>query len=388
MIETGFGRVLAVEQRPLGSLLDGAHTAGATTILVEDCADFDDTYGGQLVIDGLTYTYTSLDDEASTITLATGLAADTDDAAQVLLLDPLTGATSTEWLAQVTVDGIDPGDSLEATIRSSLVDRLPEGLRGITGENVELQWDETGSLWVVDILGVVVDSRAGVVRPATDTFAAVGGGAETFTLAHTPVPGGILRVSWLPLEWPKADWSLSGNVVTISDALGVVAAEDVFEVAYLYDGAAISPGQSYDPLSVPLGADWKYALDLGASAGAEAPAFDDSAWSSGPSPVGDGSGFYPDIGVTGLTGGHNVWQRLLVTTAGGDLTFDSGGAGLPEDDDAWVYIDGVLVGESHDNSLSNFTVSCAAGSHLIAVYGENNATGTPGRIGYSITEAT
>lgn len=233
MSETSTGQVLAVQQVDLGSALDGDHLAGATVLLIEDCADFDEVDGGPCYIDGTSYTYSAVDDDASTITITPALAADTEDGTTVQLADPLTGAAMTDWIASVTLDGEDPGDTLEATVRSSLVDRLAGGIRGITGERVVLEWDgdsetdqgdsdETGELWLIDILGMPGDGRGGITKfHNTDIFTATAGQdlVEDLTYLPTNTPDGTsVHVYWRGIaQVPGVDFTLSGQTLTVLD---------------------------------------------------------------------------------------------------------------------------------------------------------------------------
>lgn len=246
-IETDSGHVLAVTISNVGTVLEGDHSSGATTLTVDDCADLDDTFGGQLAIDGVTYAYSSVDDEASTIVISPGLTADQDDQTEVSLLDPLTNLIATESIASVTLDGSDPGDVLQVHVRAALIDQLPGGIRGIVGESVSLQKDEHGTWELVDVIGRV--STASVQFLNTDTATATADDTDvTIALTHTPIAGSE-HVRQNGVTALATEWSRSGSVLTIpASADIVVRVGDVFDCAYAYNGVAstvLPPDGSY-----------------------------------------------------------------------------------------------------------------------------------------------
>ncbi|TKT03450.1 hypothetical protein [Streptomyces lasalocidi] len=105
-----------------------------------DAADFNEE-GGSFIMDGQTYAYVSADMEADTLSLASPLAADFDDAVP-LYISPLTY----EKQAVVVLDGFD--ESITAIVPHSLYDRLPEGIREEADrESVTIELEN--STWMV-----------------------------------------------------------------------------------------------------------------------------------------------------------------------------------------------------------------------------------------------
>lgn len=166
-------RVAAVNTLPLGSILTVAALLGATTLAVEDAADFDEA-GGVVIIGGTEIvTYTAADDAAGTLTLATPTAAAWDVDTRIELWDT-TGATRVvETVAQVLVEGVDQsGDSLEAVVDHALIPFLPEGIRetdpetGLVGEAVAIEW-RGDELVVVNIIGQAPVMDGSMIDPTT-----------------------------------------------------------------------------------------------------------------------------------------------------------------------------------------------------------------------------
>ena len=149
MIETG--RVLAVSTKPVGSLLTADHLTGATAITVESVAEFDDD-GGWLSLNGTAYQYTGYDDATGTITLVEPLAADalTDDS--VYLYDATTNLIVTVTTAIIAIGG-DEENALEGEVEHALIPFLPDGIREVEGETVEIRWDSPTSFRVVNVIG-------------------------------------------------------------------------------------------------------------------------------------------------------------------------------------------------------------------------------------------
>lgn len=241
MMHTGSGHVLSVQSRALGSALDGDQSAGVTTITVQDCADFDDEFGGTLALNGANYTYSNVDDDASTVDITPALAASASDGDDVVLLDAVNLLPQTEWTASVTVDGEDPGDPIEASVMAGLLEMMPEGVRGISGEAVTLTWDENGEVWVTDIGG----ATASGLRFMQDQFTVVHTGDQTFALTYQPVlnsehvywhPGGGAGVYQDGSTWSRSDWT-----ITIPDPGGLIAVGDEFVVEYAYTDPSSKP---------------------------------------------------------------------------------------------------------------------------------------------------
>lgn len=243
-IETDSGHVLAVTVADVGSSLDGDHTAGATTLTLSDCADFDDTFGGQLLIDGTGYTYSAVDDEASTVVIDPALVANQDDQTRVTLLDPLTGVAATESIASVTIDGFDPGDALQVQVRNALIPQLPGGVRGLVGESVTLQRDEHGTWELVDVIGKTpIDPSVNEFYEDSYTWT---DGTDPWVLSYEPRDHSE-HLYWHPqggagVYQDGANWTRDVLTVTLIDPDGFIQAGDKFTMEYaILAGGDVAP---------------------------------------------------------------------------------------------------------------------------------------------------
>lgn len=159
MADRDRGAAVLVSRRVLGDTLTAAPGIGATVLTLDDCADFPNDggavrIGGQDGEGGEVHRVSDVDDEASTITLATPLATAklVEDRVD---LHPLT----VEWTAAVQVDD---GDPLEAVIDHSLTVMLAEGAYDIADAPV-VDIVRRGSRWhVADVVGspAVMDGTA------------------------------------------------------------------------------------------------------------------------------------------------------------------------------------------------------------------------------------
>lgn len=144
------GLVESVDTINDGDFLTADLTAGATVLPVDNTDIFEtDTNTGSVQINAVTYDYSSVDSDGSTITLTSGLLADADmnDSVYVWPLTPVK-------IALVTIDeGI--GDSIPARVPSGLAvfTALDDGPREPDlQETVALEEDDHG--WVVsEIIG-------------------------------------------------------------------------------------------------------------------------------------------------------------------------------------------------------------------------------------------
>lgn len=231
-VETSYGHVLSVQSRILGSALDGDQVAGTVVLVIQDCSDFDDEFGGTCTLNGTTYTFSAVDDDASTITLSPPLAADASDGDEVQILDPVLGSPEYEALAAVTEDGEDPGEPIEATIDSGVLEQLPEGIRGLAGEPVRLRWDEFGQVSVASLVSVR-DDMPGVVQFMQDYATATGNTAVTIHLTYQPVPDSSVKVSWGGVGLDRSEWDFVDPWTITVPAQGFHAG-DVFEAHYAW----------------------------------------------------------------------------------------------------------------------------------------------------------
>lgn len=119
------GTLTTVSERTMGDTLDTAASAGAQTLSLYDVSDFDED-GGTVTINGVVYTYDTVDMDADTVHITTPLtgAAAVDDA--VSLWDTDHATVVTERVALVAVDGQEDGDSITADIDYSLTPLLAQ----------------------------------------------------------------------------------------------------------------------------------------------------------------------------------------------------------------------------------------------------------------------
>lgn len=345
-LRTGAGHVLSVQSRNLGSALDGDQAAGATTLTVQDCADFDDQAGGLLSLNGTTYTYSSVDDEASTLAISPSLAANGSDGDEVVLLDPVNLQPQTAWSASVTVDGEDPGDTLETDISAGVIDRLAEGVRGVAGESATLQWDENGQVTITDVPGSTV--AASGIQAMQDEMTVTGAGDQTLTLTYQPMTNSE-HLYWNGVYQKGSEWSRDQWTVTIPDGAGHLQVGDVLAMEYLYTDPTTAPASHPDividlpaynivpPGGSPDGPEASYLSDPndGNEVVISSAAQDIAVGNYGNGPgapahyIGDEEPLYPAAGA--VPTGYEVYQVQYVVKAyresgGADTPPDSGGS--------------------------------------------------------------
>lgn len=152
-----FGRIVDVQRKTEGDMLAAAAGVGATALTVYDTADFDET-GGQLLLSGITYTYSAVDDATATITLTTPVtvAAAVDDPVDVL--DSELGGIVVEYVAHVLLDENDPDDEpIEVSVQHALVPMLVEAVRGGAAESVTLVRDGDDDLMIHQVNGKLAE---------------------------------------------------------------------------------------------------------------------------------------------------------------------------------------------------------------------------------------
>lgn len=120
----------------------------------------------------------------------------------------------------------------------------------------------------------------------TDQYVIPAAGDATFALTYLPLDGS-LHVRWVPLHVPVDNWTLSDNILTVTDPGW--RADDLIEVAYAYE----YDGEP-EPSSIVPGADfasdtgWKWLqVPFHDPGDYSDPAFDDSAWADGDAPFGE-----------------------------------------------------------------------------------------------------
>lgn len=332
-LEYEHGRLIAVDEVPLGSALAAAVLAGATTITVDDAADFDED-GGTIQIAGVQYAYESCDDDTGDIVLVDPLEADADEGDTVDVYDTLRQVVSTEKVCLVELDGEDENvDPLEATLAHYLANDVPEGIRPTgQGESVRIALDGD-ELLIVDVLGLANDEATGV-QFFQDAHTVKAPGAQTFTLTHEPEQDSEhLYVNGIEYDESEG-WSRDGTTISVVD--GLLRIDDLVKVEYArFEGASIE-GASIEVL-VPFGATgWSYkqitSTDSTDYSGA---GYDDSAWSVGQAAFGGNTALPVSNGWAYNT---RLWLRRSFAGAT-DVSIH-----VKVEDNATVYVNGNLVG--------------------------------------------
>lgn len=264
------GKIISVDVVTLGDNLSEDAALAATTITVEDAADFDED-GGQLLLNGAVYVYTAADDDTGIITLDTPLVAAAVEGDEVAVYDPLYLTASTDKVAQVAVIGDDGNvDTLECIIAMHIADELEEGVRGNTGESVKLELD--GGEWaIVDVLGLADKGNHGTTstvlayQDAITVEEAGAGISQAIYLTHLPITHSE-HTYWNGVYQPGTEWTRYGGTVSIPDPDGVIKVGDELVCEYLYqnglpsgDDGIFLVGTSYVS---PVDGQNSYTLDL------------------------------------------------------------------------------------------------------------------------------
>lgn len=231
------GVVVSLSNDLMGDVLASSASIGATTLTLGDVSDFDEA-GGSLTIDGSVYFYDTIDLNADTIHLTSGLTAAGAVADAVNPWDNDNGVVVSERTALVTVDGQEDGDALSVDIDQSLASLLAQGtlaagqsvsltpdgdgfrLTAVHGKNNLVTQRSTSSAlaWGTDIgggltCGIQVTPGGSTVRIHTTTDCRVkSADASTFM----PILASAFTVS--------SDASLKTDVKKAPDALAVIAA--------------------------------------------------------------------------------------------------------------------------------------------------------------------
>jgi hypothetical protein len=188
------GHVTSIATSYRGGTLSADAALGATTIYVNDVADFAEE-GGSLRIaksDGTfltAQTYTAIDDDASSITLAAGLASAVVNGGLVRVLDA-DGNDAVDTEATVVDDNDD--SVVVVDVAHALIPLLTESVRAGINEAVLVARDTSGAWTVTDVLGKSAvaassgggSSQARVASATTSaTIAAFGNATVSFSLA-------------------------------------------------------------------------------------------------------------------------------------------------------------------------------------------------------------
>lgn len=158
------GKVHSVETYPSGTQVVAGYAAGATVLEVGSYLDLQET-GGTVTILGALYSYT-LNTDASTITLGSGLLAAIEDGEEVLAYPP-----SLEKRVYAYVD--DGEDAVIAVVPHALQGDLDEGIREETGRETVVLEEVRGTWMVQNIVALDALSDVRTRQAMIDAAAAV-----------------------------------------------------------------------------------------------------------------------------------------------------------------------------------------------------------------------
>lgn len=371
------GHVLAVNKERLGDNLDADATAGATTLVVGDIADFDEL-GGSVSIDGTVHEYSTVDDDLGTVTLVDPLAADAEVGDPIYVWDTQRLAVAVEYVAQVEIDADDEGDPVEAVIASHLVDDLPDGIRGLVGESVLME-EEDDEWRIVDVLGL---DKAGVgTLFYQDSLTVAAPGDQTLNLTHQPIDNSE-HLYWDGDYQPGTEWTRDGLMVTVLDPDDFLAAGDQLVMEYAYYGAGTAPESFPAFVTIPYeSTGWKYlVVTEGDAVNRSAPGFDDSSWSTGQGAFGYPLSTHPSLGfpaahTSTATFNAGVWIRRSVATGSAD------GLNITvKEDGFWtLYADGVVVSSGFSAGTHGpYSVAVTPNTDVVIALHVDDDTSDPG----------
>lgn len=239
------GRVEEVTIDYVGDVLVADAAIGATTLNLNDAADFDE-FGGSLQINGLTYTYTTKDDLLDTVTLpGPGLtvAALADDAVR---LYPLVE----EKIATISIPNFD--DAVRAVIPFAMSNMFDPGIReAFDQESVLVEMTTEG--WVIQnvIANIPLVKSTGIdlgtgglhdgLPPSYSPTIRVLGGVKSVFIQADP----ITNPDPVQYEYHLSTTSgavTAGNVATVVH----IGPENMFVARYLADGVTeLAVGTTY-----------------------------------------------------------------------------------------------------------------------------------------------
>lgn len=224
-----YARVVEVSRVPLGGQLAAAALAGATLLQLVDASDFSED-GGWVDVEGTDYEYLAVDQDLDTMTLASPLVADAAEDALLKVWDPVAGATVSELLAQLRLDGDNFNDDpLLAEVDGPVAAQLPEGPRDEADSEL-VEFEHVG-----DTVRVVNVVREEFVYRDVEAQAALEGKNATFRQATEPTATAVGDL-WFdtddgnrPYIWDGAAWVDArddGVNLALTTADGLVAVTD------------------------------------------------------------------------------------------------------------------------------------------------------------------
>lgn len=240
---------------------------------------------------------------------------------------------------------------------------------------------------VVTINEILTDPNVGIAFCDTDKVVATGPGILYLQLSYVPIPGS-LEVFWGGLSQPPTEWTLSGNVVTITDPGNVIRSGHTFTACYAYRAPGATP---ISPVLTPTGSiSWAstgpaLVVAEGDTTNYSATSFDDSGWPNAHAPVGHPNPLVGAPAVAGWanpntdTGSTNVglWLRRTITVySAATFTINA-----KVDGQWWVYLDGTLIGSNPtQDSIATpgpYVQAVSRGVHVVALH-VNDDTLDPG----------
>lgn len=219
------GRVVAVTVDTLGDELVLPALAGATSLYVDDAADFNED-GGSLRLAAQVVEYLAADDATGIVTLSEALVADAEAGDRVEIWDSEALTPVTETTAHVAVEGSElADDTLEAIVEHTLIPYLPEGIRDGLGEAVALEW-RGATLFVQTILGRVPFFDGSMIDPSTLPAGGSPWGedppADAPVISVSPFAVGAVQASWSPMADAQS-FEVAASLTTPVPADAIVA---------------------------------------------------------------------------------------------------------------------------------------------------------------------
>jgi hypothetical protein len=155
------GKVTNVEIYPAGDMVDQAYAAGATALLMLDPTDFSEL-GGQVLINGVVYSYSTVNFDTGILTLTTGLTTAIEDGTNV---DIYPSGEEKRALVQLQ----DGDDSVTAVVPHFLQDRMDVGIRQ-ENESETVTLETVRDQWIIrDIVSLAPKVIASYLDPGTVT---------------------------------------------------------------------------------------------------------------------------------------------------------------------------------------------------------------------------